>query len=157
MGLIMSTENERDIFWRRDGALTFWSGPLRAGGFRTVCHGVATGDRSELVTAAQRWRERGILPLDVERDGICELTAVGFRGGLGPSFVNELPDGSAISVVALVDGEQERPADLDAFARAVHLQHPRRHDTVIREFEGTLRDVIAEVRDWYREHIFANE
>ncbi len=153
----MSTASDRDIYWRRDGALTFWSGPQRAGGYRTVCHGVATGDRSDLVKAAQRWREHGILPLDVERDGICELTAVGFRGGLGPSFVHELPDGSAISVVAVIDGEQERPESLDEPARAVHLRNPRRFDSQIREFEGTLRDVIAEVREWYREETFARE
>lgn len=152
----MST-NDRSIFWRRDGSLAFWSGPLRAGGYRTVCHGVAAGDRSDLLAAARRWDEHGILPSYVERDGICELTAVGFRGGLGPALVHELPDGSVISVVALVDGEQERPEDLDAHARAVHLRHPRRFDTQLREFEGTLRDVIAEVREWYREETFARE
>lgn len=153
----MSTPTERAIYWRRDGALTFWSGPLRVGGCRTVCHGVARGDRSELAKAAQCWNEHGILPLDVERDGICELTSAGFRGNLGPALVHELPDGSAISVVAIVDGEQERPEDLDAPARAVQLRHPRRFDTQIREFEGTLRDVIAEVREWYREAVFEKE
>lgn len=148
----MDTANDRSFFWRRDGALTCWSGPARVGGFATVCHGVVTGPRSDLVVAAKRWGERGLLPLDVVRDGICELTSLGFRGNLGPALVLQLSDGSTISVVAIVDGEQDRPTDLDAHARA-QLQTGR-FGSVARESDGTLRDVIAEIRTWAREHLF---
>lgn len=150
----MSTADDRDIYWRRDGAISFWSGPQRAGGYRTLCHGVAKGDRSELIVAAKRWRERGILPIDVERDGICELTSLGFRGGLGPALTLPLSDGSVITVVGLVDGEPDRPVDLDAPARAVHLSDPRRFDSQVREIEDLLSEVIVAVREWHRQHVF---
>lgn len=151
----MPTANDRDIYWRRDGALLFWSGPQRVGGYRTVCHGVATGERSELLVAAQRWRDSGILPIDVERDGICELTALGFRGGLGPALNLPLPAGAVISVVALVDGEAERPVDLDGPARAQF--QVGRFGEVKRKFSGSLREVIAEVCEWHRHHVFEED
>lgn len=152
----MST-NDRSIYWRRDGALTFWSGPQRVGGLCTTCHGVATGDRSDLVKAAERWCERGILPVGVTRDGICELTSLGFRSGLGPALALPLEDGAAITVVAVVDGEQERPVDLDGPARAVLLSDARRFDSRVRDFEGTLREVIAEVVEWHRQLVFEGQ